>query len=495
MKIIERVPAGAVAYEAPKIKDIQEFLEGRVAGQKEATDQVARTLAQALSGVRVQKNGPRGSVLMMGPSGVGKTETVMAAVEFLLSRSTIPTSEWDPEHFMIKVDCGNYTLEHQISSLIGSPPGYKGSKTTKNGGDHSDSIAPSLDDDALKAKRIPLKDGTSITVVLLDEIEKAHLNVRNFLLAALDRGRTKNAVNEEIDFRNTLFFFTSNLGNKASTKRRVGLVKTNAGSEEADMRRAALLEEFRAEDVSRMAGRPEGALVYKPLDRSVSRKILHIQLEQIEKQFAEAGIHVSLQITEHAAEKLLDLGVNPVTGARALKNVLQELIAQPLLHPSKIDTIRALHKNSVYIDYSGDFRFYAAAPALAEETISQERGVKDVKGKDLEEVEKRDKQGIWIDITPEAEALMKKLDVSFNRKTYEITMQRAAKIAALNATFGLEPLIKNSPRKRVKIIRSGTCLHIFVQHENPFIIDENGLPFNLGFNLKNQSFSWHTSKI
>lgn len=357
MRIIESLPQeGLNEYEKPNLEEIEKFIESRVIGQEEAKSKISTEIVSILSGINADRKGPRGSLLMMGPSGTGKSESAFGVISCLLAHSDVPEEDRDPEKWLLKVDCASFSSENQMTSIIGSPPGYVGSSSASGRGGDRYQI-PALGIERIRQHTFKLKNGEIIQVVLLDEIEKAHTSLRNFLMPALDKGVTKMADNTLVSFRDTVFLFTSNLGNKeiADAKKDSQV----SDDEAAKIRRDALMETFRPEDVSRMSGSSDEAIVFKPLDRATSEKILCKQLKEMEAEFRKNGISLEFQITSGAKDKILDLGVNEETGARALKTVLKKQIYQPLLHPSRAENMRKLGGQTVYVDVSeGGFRFY-----------------------------------------------------------------------------------------------------------------------------------------
>ena len=479
MKFIEAVPPRVTAYEQPKVEEIRDFLKSRVVGQEEATDRIAQELVHVFSGLRINRQAPRGSILMMGPSGVGKTESALTAIEYLLQHSKVPETERDPEKFLIKIDCGAFSQEANVAMLMGSPPGYIGSKGAEGSKNVGEYTHPALGVEALEAHTFELQEGGSVSVVLLDEIEKAHKAVRNFLLAALDRGMAKTAANETVNFRNTLFFFTSNLGNHELAQLKQDDGKLD-GATIAKIRRRALTAEFRPEDISRMSGSSDETVVFQALNREASEKILGIQLLSTENDFMRESINLEFQVTRAAKEELLNLGVNEDTGARALKAILKSKVYQPLLHPSKMENMKALGGKTVFIDYDAktrEFVFYTSLiDKLGEETPSD---------KDTSETKsKPEKPPIPIEFRSGVKEKLKELLVDFNPNTMIVRFLNYGVMHQMDfRKFAVENNVKSL---RVELDTNNQVIFVFREKggDSTFRLDKNGLPDKLNFDIE-----------
>jgi ATP-dependent Clp protease ATP-binding subunit ClpB len=272
--------------EVQKLVQMEERLTRRVIGQSEAIVAVANAVRRARSGLS-DPNRPIGSFLFLGPTGVGKTELARALAEFL----------FDDERAMIRIDMSEYMEKHTVSRLIGAPPGYVG---YDEGGQLTEAV-----------RRRPY------SVVLFDEIEKAHGDVFNVLLQLLDDGRLTDGHGRTVDFRNTVVIMTSNLG-------------SHLFREEQDPKR------LRAEvmDVLRQSLRPEflnridEIVVFKALGREEIGRIVKIQAAYLMKRLADKRI--TLTLSPAAEELLAREGYDPVYGARPLKRTIQRLIQDPL---------------------------------------------------------------------------------------------------------------------------------------------------------------------
>lgn len=522
MQIIESIPSDAKKYEPPKIDEIRDFLRSRVVGQDQAVERISQELVHALSGLKTNPDGPRGSVLMLGPSGVGKTETALAVVDCLLQHSNVPPEDRDPEKFLLKIDCGEYTQSHHVAMLIGSPAGYVGSKGSR-GPEKSEYIPPGLGVEALEAHTFKLSDNEEISVILLDEIEKAHVSIRDYLLAALDRGITKTAANEKVNFRNTIFLFTSNLGNHelAQIKLQGESIGFGGGVGNDELTRAnqakeiswrALKQNFRPEDISRMSGSARGAVIFEALDRSASEKILGIQLGRAEQEFVKYGIRLEFQMTAEARDQLLNLGIDQETGARALKEVVKTQIIQPLLHPSRQKNIETLNGRVVYIDFTDKaFSFYTADTLEKATVVSSkdsgksresEEDTKEQTTKQSEAMRKTEATSIEeISISQDAQQRMNELGVTFDKNTLSVNFARSD----LMHGFDFDNYSRSGRYSKIYIFVPETSKNIALvlrlsnqlSHVD-FGIDNNGFPYSLGIqNPEKQqkgratSYSWH----
>jgi ATP-dependent Clp protease ATP-binding subunit ClpB len=256
--------------ETEKLIHMEERLHGRVVGQDAAVEAVANALRRARSGLQ-DPNRPIGSFVFLGPTGVGKTELARALAEFM----------FDDERAIVRLDMSEYQEKHTVSRLVGAPPGYIG---FEEGGQLTEAV-----------RRRPY------SVVLLDEIEKAHPEVFNILLQVLDDGRLTDGQGRTVDFRNTVLIMTSNVR-----------------SEEA------MSDVFRPEFLNRI----DEIIVFEPLTREQLGKIVELQLERLRARLAERG--VQLVLTEAAKEHLAEAGWDPTYGARPLKRAIQRLVENPL---------------------------------------------------------------------------------------------------------------------------------------------------------------------
>jgi ATP-dependent Clp protease ATP-binding subunit ClpB len=289
--------------ERQKLVKMEERLAQRVVGQKEAIKAVSDAVRRARSGLQ-DPNRPIGSFIFLGPTGVGKTETARALAEFL----------FDDENAMIRIDMSEYMEKHTVARLIGAPPGYIG---YEEGGQLSEAV-----------RRRPY------SVVLFDEIEKAHHDVFNVLLQVLDDGRLTDGQGRTVDFKNTIVIMTSNLGSpiiqeyfeKVGSDRRADRTAQRAvpTKEMEDKVMAELKRHFRPEFLNRV----DDVIIFQSLDESEIERIVDIQLEKLKKRLAQQQLTLDV---DAAAKKLLAAeGYDPQFGARPLKRAVQEHILNPL---------------------------------------------------------------------------------------------------------------------------------------------------------------------
>lgn len=273
--------------ERDKLLRMEDALHNRVIGQDEAVTAVANAVRRSRAGLS-DPNRPSGSFLFLGPTGVGKTELCKSLAEFL----------FDTEDAMVRIDMSEFMEKHSVARLIGAPPGYVG---YEEGGYLTEAV-----------RRKPY------SVVLLDEVEKAHPDVFNILLQVLDDGRLTDSQGRTVDFRNAVIVMTSNLGS-AQIQELVG---------DPDAQRAAVMDavagHFRPEFVNRI----DEVVVFEPLGREQIAGIAEIQLQQLGQRLAERDLH--LELTPEALDKLVAVGYDPVYGARPLKRAIQRWIENPL---------------------------------------------------------------------------------------------------------------------------------------------------------------------
>jgi ATP-dependent Clp protease ATP-binding subunit ClpB len=272
--------------EKQKLVQMEERLGARVVGQKRAIKAVSNAVRRARAGLQ-DENRPIGSFLFLGPTGVGKTELSKALAEFL----------FDDEGAMVRIDMSEYMEKHSVARLIGAPPGYVG---YEEGGQLSENV-----------RRKPY------SVVLFDEVEKAHHDVFNVLLQVLDDGRITDGQGRTVDFRNTVIILTSNIGSQYI------LHEENAEQREAKVNEA-LRGHFRPEFLNRI----DEIIIFDRLVRDEIATIVDLQLERVRKRLAKQGL--ALALTEGAKEFIGNQGYDPVYGARPLKRAIQHLLLDPL---------------------------------------------------------------------------------------------------------------------------------------------------------------------
>jgi ATP-dependent Clp protease ATP-binding subunit ClpB len=273
--------------EVEKLIKMEENLKKRVVGQDHALEAVANTIRRARAGIQ-DASRPLGSFIFLGPTGVGKTEMARALAEFL----------FDDERAMVRLDMSEYMEKHTVSRLIGAPPGYVG---YEEGGQLTEAI-----------KRRPY------SIVLFDEIEKAHADVFNILLQILDDGRLTDGKGRTVDFKNTIIIMTSNLGSQIIKE-----LSQNFEKMEREVK-AILEEQFRPEFLNRV----DEIIIFKALTLEVILKILDIQIDELQKRLAVREIKLDVQ--KGAKKELAERGYDPVYGARPLKRVLQHDVENPL---------------------------------------------------------------------------------------------------------------------------------------------------------------------
>ena len=276
--------------EMQKLLSMEENLRRRVKGQQEALVAVANAVRRARAGLQ-DPNRPVGSFIFLGPTGVGKTETARALAEFL----------FDDERAMIRLDMSEYMEKHAVARMIGAPPGYVG---YEEGGQLTEAV-----------RRRPY------SVVLFDEIEKAHPDVFNVLLQILDDGRLTDSKGRVVDFKNTVLIMTSNLGSRAiQAATENPLADRDARTEVLQV----LREHFKPEFLNRI----DDIVVFNQLAREQIAEIIDVQLEKLRHMLAERG--VTIELDDSAKELLVEQGYDPVYGARPLKRAIQTLVQNPL---------------------------------------------------------------------------------------------------------------------------------------------------------------------
>ncbi len=275
--------------EREKLLHLEDDLHKRVVGQDEAVEAVSNAIRRSRAGLSDPKR-PNGSFLFLGPTGVGKTELTRALANTL----------FDSEDAMIRVDMSEFMEKHSVARLIGAPPGYIG---YEEGGHLTEAV-----------RRRPY------SVLLLDEVEKAHPDVFNVLLQVLDDGRLTDGHGRTVDFRNTVIIMTSNLGSQQ--------IQKMAGEENYDAMKSAVMqivgEHFRPEFVNRV----DDIVVFHPLTMEQIREIAVIQLQSLQKRLLDRDIR--LELSDAALSQLAEAGFDPVYGARPLKRVIQQRIENPL---------------------------------------------------------------------------------------------------------------------------------------------------------------------
>ncbi len=275
--------------ERDKLLKMDEALHERVIGQDEAVNSVANAIRRSRAGLS-DPNRPNGSFLFLGPTGVGKTELCKSLATFL----------FDTEEAMVRIDMSEFMEKHSVARLVGAPPGYVG---YEEGGYLTEAV-----------RRKPY------SVILLDEVEKAHPDVFNILLQVLDDGRLTDGQGRTVDFRNTVIVMTSNLGSN--------VIQEMAGEDNYDAMKNAVMEivgqHFRPEFINRV----DDVVVFHPLQKSQIRAIADIQLSHLRQRLAEK--EMGLELSDAALDMLTEAGIHPAYGTRPLKRVIKHELENPL---------------------------------------------------------------------------------------------------------------------------------------------------------------------
>jgi ATP-dependent Clp protease ATP-binding subunit ClpB len=309
--------------ERDKLLKMEDRLHDRVVGQNPAVEAVSDAIRRSRSGLS-DPNRPIGSFMFLGPTGVGKTELSKALAEFM----------FDSEEALVRIDMSEYMEKHSVSRLIGAPPGYVG---YEEGGYLTETV-----------RRRPY------SVILLDEIEKAHHDVFNILLQVLDDGRLTDGHGRTVDFRNTVLIMTSNLGSER--------IMTEEAQTQEEVREAVMevvRDHFRPEFLNRV----DETIVFQPLDREQIKEIVRFQSQYLRDRVQDKDM--DLEISEAALDKVAEAGFDPVYGARPLKRVLQHRIENPLA--KEILAGNFYPGDLIQVDFEGeDFAFRRQANGYAE---------------------------------------------------------------------------------------------------------------------------------
>ena len=276
--------------ERQKLLQLEGHLHQRVIGQAEAVSAVSAAIRRARAGMK-DPSRPIGSFLFMGPTGVGKTELARALAGFL----------FDSEEAMVRIDMSEYMEKHAVSRLIGAPPGYVG---YEEGGQLSEAV-----------RRRPY------SVVLLDEVEKAHLDVFNILLQVLDDGRITDSQGRVVDFRNTIIVMTSNIGSDH-------ILSLSGDDADYDKMQKQVMQSLRSHFRPEFLNRIDDLIIFHTLKRDELRRIVVLQIKRIEQLLDEQKITLSL--SESALDQIVSAGYDPVYGARPLKRAIQRELENPI---------------------------------------------------------------------------------------------------------------------------------------------------------------------
>ncbi|SFD24327.1 ATP-dependent Clp protease ATP-binding subunit ClpB [Thiohalospira halophila DSM 15071] len=302
--------------EKDKLLRMEEAVGERVIGQQEAVAAVSDAIRRSRAGLS-DPNRPNGSFLFLGPTGVGKTELTKALAGFL----------FDTEEAMVRIDMSEFMEKHSVARLIGAPPGYVG---YEEGGYLTEAV-----------RRKPY------SVILLDEVEKAHTDVFNILLQVLDDGRLTDGHGRTVDFRNTVIVMTSNLGSQE--------IQNMASEADYDAMKSAVMgivgDHFRPEFINRV----DEVVVFHPLEQEQIRRIADIQFNYLRERLQDR--HMDVEVSEAALDKLGEAGFDPVYGARPLKRAIQHLVENPLSRELLAGNFVAGDVILVDLDANGEFTF------------------------------------------------------------------------------------------------------------------------------------------
>jgi len=281
--------------ESEKLIHMEDRLHERVINQSEAVKAVSEAIRRARAGLKDPRR-PIGSFIFLGPTGVGKTELARALAQFL----------FDDENAMVRLDMSEYMEKHEVSRLVGAPPGYVG---FEEGGQLTEAV-----------RRRPYR------VVLFDEIEKAHPDVFNMLLQILDDGRLTDGQGHTVDFKNTVIIMTSNLGTGEFQRTGIGFARQDKA--ERDRQKTAIEDALKKTFRPEFLNRIDDIIIFQPLGKEELRKIVDLLIRDVEKLLADRNIRLTL--TEAARDWLLKEGYDPVYGARPLRRAIQRYVENPL---------------------------------------------------------------------------------------------------------------------------------------------------------------------
>jgi len=320
--------------EVEKLIHMEDEIHRRIIGQEEAVKVVSEAIRRARAGIKDPER-PIGSFIFLGPTGVGKTELARALAAFL----------FNDEDALIKIDMSEYMEKFAVSRLVGAPPGYVG---YEEGGQLTEAV-----------RRRPF------SVVLFDEIEKAHPDVFNILLQILDEGRLTDAQGRIVDFKNTVIIMTSNIGSQwISSTTKIGFKQDTNQKEEYLSMKEKVLEEVKRTFRPEFFNRVDETIIFHQLTREQMKQIVELLLNDLIAQLMSLGI--SLEFTENAKEQLVVEGFDPHYGARPLKRVIQKRIGSPLSGFIIDGTFK--EGDVVLVDYrEGTFIFEKRTPVVAKE--------------------------------------------------------------------------------------------------------------------------------
>ncbi len=320
------IPVTRIAQEeSERLLKMEEALHARVIGQQEAIETVSKAVRRARAGLKDPKR-PIGSFIFLGPTGVGKTELAKALAEFMFGS----------EDALIKIDMSEFMERHNVSRLVGAPPGYVG---FEEGGQLTE---------AVRRK--------SYSVILLDEIEKAHPEVFNILLQILEDGHLTDAKGRRVDFRNAVIIMTSNVGAKSLLKdtslgfRPVSEAEGQRADQQYDRMRDKVLEQLKSQFRPEFLNRVDSLVVFRSLTVEEIREIVDLLLARVREQLRTQGI--GLDVTQEAKDHLIKIGYDVDYGARPLRRVIQNLVEDPLAEALLVGRFQA--GQTIVVDRDGD---------------------------------------------------------------------------------------------------------------------------------------------
>jgi len=306
--------------ERQKLLQLESHLHERVVGQAEAVAAVAAAIRRARAGMK-DLGRPIGSFIFMGPTGVGKTELARALAQFL----------FDADEALVRLDMSEYMEKHSVSRLVGAPPGYVG---YEEGGQLSEAI-----------RRRPY------SVLLLDEVEKAHPDVFNILLQVLDDGRITDSQGRTVDFRNTVIVMTSNIGSEH-------ILDASGDDDKYERMQLRVLDGLRSHFRPEFLNRVDDIILFHTLSRSELRQIIGIQIKRVQNLLADQKI--SLELSPAAQDHLVEVGYDPVYGARPLKRAIQRELENPLA--TKLLENTFTEGDTIMVDYLEEVGGVASPP-------------------------------------------------------------------------------------------------------------------------------------